>query len=77
MNELLELNINKFGEKIITYTNQIYSLISKLRRVCIIASDDYPYIDEIIHRQIKLEEITINNNIFYLYFLSIGLTFLS
>jgi hypothetical protein len=45
MNELLELNINKFGEKIITYTNQIYSLISKLRRVCIIASEDYPYIN--------------------------------
>jgi hypothetical protein len=62
MNELLELNINKFGEKSITYSNQIYPLISKLRRVCIIASDDYSYVDEIIHKQIKLEEMTINNN---------------
>jgi hypothetical protein len=40
MNELLQLNVNKFGEKFITYTNQIYRLISKLRRVCRITTYD-------------------------------------
>jgi hypothetical protein len=40
MNELLQLNVNKFGEKFITYTNQIYRLISKLRRVCRITTHD-------------------------------------
>jgi hypothetical protein len=32
--------LTKFGEKFITYTNQIYRLISKLRRVCRITTHD-------------------------------------